>query len=235
MRATSIQERRARRRNVVESTSNASVPRSIHAPRRSSHLQRCRSWNLLWLSLVAPSIAHVVAGGAGALVDEALGGDASAVSILKRLGDLCRRGGASCDLQRAVATHAAKLARHTLAAPDERVGLEVLKLLDALTAIVAAAFAPPQSVEAIPTDAWDAFHSSDEAPTNICEVKGVEDAFEEALNGDDERFASCAARASTRRCARTRDRLYASSGCVGPRTFLNRIIERTSACGCWGT
>ena len=93
-----------------------------------------------------------------------------------------------------MATHAAKLARDTLAAPDERVGLQVLKLLDALTAIVAAAFAPPQRVEAIPTDAWDAFHRSDEAPTNICEVKGVEDAFEEALNGDDDRFAACAAR-----------------------------------------
>ena len=92
--------------------------------------------------LVEPSIRHVVAGGAGALVDAALGGDASAVSILKRLGDLCRRGGASCDLQRAVATHAAKLAHQTLTSSDERVGLEVLKLLDALTAVVAAAFAP---------------------------------------------------------------------------------------------
>ena len=93
-----------------------------------------------------------------------------------------------------MSTHAAKLARDTLTSSDERVGLEVLKLLDALTAIVAAAFAPPQSVEAIPTDAWDAFHRSEAAPTNICEVKCVEDAMEEALNGDDERFAVCAAR-----------------------------------------
>ena len=144
--------------------------------------------------LVEPSIGHVVAGGAGALVDEALGGDASAVHVLKRLGDLCRRGDAVADLQRAVSTHAGKLARDTLTSSDERVGTIVLKLLDALTAIVAAAFAPPQSVEAIPTDAWDAFHRSDEAPTNICEVKCVEDAFEEALNGDDDRFAACAAR-----------------------------------------
>ena len=108
--------------------------------------------------LVAPSIAHVVASGAGALVDEALGGDASAVHVLKRLGDLCRRGDAVADLQRAVSTHAGKLARDTLTSSDERVGPIVLKLLDALTAIVAAAFAPPQSVEAIPTNVWDAFH-----------------------------------------------------------------------------
>ena len=144
--------------------------------------------------LVAPSIAHVVASGAGALVDEALGGDASAVHVLKRLGDLCRRGDAVADLQRAVSTHAGKLARDTLTSSDERVGPIVLKLLDALTAIVAAAFAPPQSVEAIPTNVWDAFHRSDEAPTNICEVKCVEDAMEGALNEDDERFAVCAAR-----------------------------------------
>ena len=93
--------------------------------------------------LVAPSIAHVVASGVGALLDEALAGDTSAVHVLKRLGDLCRRGDAVEDLRRAVSVHAAKLAHQTTAAPDERVGLEVLKLLNALTAIVEAAFAPP--------------------------------------------------------------------------------------------
>jgi len=144
--------------------------------------------------LVAPSIAHVVVTGVGTLLDEALAGDTSAVHVLKRLGDLARRGGAVEDLRWAVSTHAGKLARDTLTSSDERVGPLVLKVLDALTTIVEAAFAPPESVEAIPTDVWDAFHKSEEAPTKLCEVKCVEDAFEEALNGDDERFAVCAAR-----------------------------------------
>ena len=75
--------------------------------------------------------------GVGTLLDEALGGDTSAVHVLKRLGDLARRGDAMCDLQMGpVGLTAAKLAHQTMAAPDERVGLEVLKLLDALTAIV---------------------------------------------------------------------------------------------------
>ncbi|CAH0367467.1 unnamed protein product [Pelagomonas calceolata] len=142
--------------------------------------------------LVAPAIAHVVASGAGALLDEALGGDASAVHVLTRLGGLCRRGDALCDLQRAVSTHAAKLARQTLSAPDERVGFEVLKLLDALTTIVEAAFTI-ESVEAVPTDVWDAFNRKEETPATWG-AKCVEDAMEAALNEEDERFAVCAAR-----------------------------------------
>ena len=58
--------------------------------------------------------------------------------------DLARRGDAVVDLQRAMSGHAAKLAHQTLASPDERVGSQVLKLLDAMTVIVEAAFAPPQ-------------------------------------------------------------------------------------------